>query len=435
MAALSKLVAWAQGAPVLHSNCYETIHTWEPDCNTAWLVAVPEALRFSFKTYASFYLVTTLVGAKGNLKKIDWSKFTKDTLRSTVFLTCNLIFYLSFLCQIRRVVGFHSIPTLGYSNGILSSLCAILVEKKSRRPALALYLTNLASETLYRQLSNHGYLQTIPHGTFIPFAIGLALFKYLSTKGGLGKSMDGFLSSALQDKPDSGNSHIVNVGSVVQKNLPRAFKEMIERLKKDCGKTAACDHDDSCVYNGSKVFFHNASIGLALSSILSIVKNITKPGKIPAALISRDNLKMPLFFGLLPAIYHRARFRRLDAYSTEFPPLLSAHARNFETLSLQPLLAFYTHLVETGRARWIKHGDVLLYAISCGYVLGCATFEPHAIRKGYIHFLEGLTGNKIKQFNRWHFDFYGAESSKLYGRPDFNLNPKFVTMNPDMKPY
>lgn len=58
-----------------------------------------------------------------------------------------------------------------------------------------------------------------------------------------------------------------------------------------------------------QVFFHNASIGLALSSILSIVKNITKPGKIPAALISRDNLKMPLFFGLLPAIYHVSTWR------------------------------------------------------------------------------------------------------------------------------
>ncbi|GMR61792.1 hypothetical protein PMAYCL1PPCAC_31987 [Pristionchus mayeri] len=452
MGALSKFVAWAQGAPVLHTNCYETIHTWEPDCNKAWLVAVPDALRFSFKTYATFYIVTTLVGAKGNLKKIDWSKWTKDTIRSTIFLTCNLIFYLFFLCRIRHLVGFHSIPTIGYTNGIVASFCALLVEKKSRRPALALYLTNLASETLYRQLSNHGYLRTIPHGTFIPFSIGLALFKFLSTQGGLAKSLDGFLSSALQDKPDSGNGHVVKIGKTVHKNLPGAFKEMIERLKNDCGKTEHCDHEDSCAYNGSKVFLHNASIGLAISSILSILKNITNPGKIPSALLSKNNLKMPLFFGLLPTIYHASRclLNRVPSSTLRPSPRVRdivAAAAAGSSMIVNPNIsismfvmwkaieAFYTHLVDTGRARWIKHGDLILYAISCGYVLGCAAYEPHAVRMGYIHFLEGLTGNKIKQFNRWHYDFYGAESSKLYGCPEFNLNPKFVTMNPDFKPY
>ncbi|GMT07699.1 hypothetical protein PENTCL1PPCAC_29873 [Pristionchus entomophagus] len=452
MAALSKFVAWAQGAPVLHTNCYETIHTWEPDCTKAWIVAVPEALRFSFKTYATFYIVTSLVGAKGNIKKINWNKWTKDTLRSTVFLTCNLIFYLFFLCRIRHILGFHAVPTLGYTNGILASFVSILIEKKSRRPALALYLTNLASETLYRQLCNHGYLRTIPHGTFIPFSIGLAMFKYLSSKGGLGKSLDGFLSSALQDKPDSGNTHILRIGSTVEKNLPASFKEMIERLKKDCGKTAECDHEHSCVYNGSKLFLHNASIGLAISSILSVVKNITKPGRIPTALLNKSNLSMPLFFGLLPTIYHASRclLNRVPSSTLRPSPrvrdIISAAAAGSSMIASpnisismfvlwKSIEAFYTHLVETGRASWIKHADVILYAISCGYVLGCAAFEPHAIRKGYITFLEGLTGNKIKQFNRWHYDFYGAESSKLYGRPHFDLNPKFVTMNPDMKPY
>ncbi|GMT35145.1 hypothetical protein PFISCL1PPCAC_26442, partial [Pristionchus fissidentatus] len=451
--ALSKFVAWAQGAPVLRTNCYETIHTWEPDCTQAWIYAVPEALRFSMRTYATFYIVTTLIGAKGNLKKIDWKKYTTDTLRSTIFLTCNLIFYLSFLCKIRQLMGFFAIPTIGYTNGVLSSFFAILIEKKSRRPALALYLTNLASETLYRQLCNHGYLRTIPHGTFIPFAIGLALFKYLSSKGGLGKSMEGFLSSALQEKDDSGNAHIVKLGNTVHKNLPGAFKEMIERLKTDCGKADNCEHQHSCAYNGSKVFLHNASIGLAISSLLTLLKNIRKPTAIPSALLSQGNMKMPLFFGLLPLIYHSSRclINRIPSSTLRPTPqirdIVSAAAAGssmiaFPNISISMFVmwkaieAFYTHLVESGRASWIKNGDVLLYSLSTGYVLGCAAFEPHAIRKGYIQFLEGLTGNLIRKFNRCHYDFYGAESTKLYGCPNFDLDPKHCTINPDlMRPY
>ncbi|KIH49111.1 hypothetical protein ANCDUO_20815, partial [Ancylostoma duodenale] len=89
-----------------------------------------------------------------------------------------------------HLLGFFTVPTMGWLTSTLASLCAILIEKQSRRPALALYTTNLASETLYRQLYNHGYLFNVKYGECIPFAIGVGLFMFLRSRGKLQPAME-----------------------------------------------------------------------------------------------------------------------------------------------------------------------------------------------------------------------------------------------------
>ncbi|ETN72275.1 hypothetical protein NECAME_18924, partial [Necator americanus] len=74
---------------------------------------------------------------------------------------------------------------MGWLTSIFATFCAILIEKQSRRPALALYTANLASETLYRQLCNHGYLFRMKYGECIPFAIGVGIFMFLRARGKL----------------------------------------------------------------------------------------------------------------------------------------------------------------------------------------------------------------------------------------------------------
>uniref|UniRef100_A0A1I7WJ87 Uncharacterized protein n=1 Tax=Heterorhabditis bacteriophora TaxID=37862 RepID=A0A1I7WJ87_HETBA len=129
MPILSKL-AHSLGLQILTTNCYETIHTWEPDCLKAILVSDTFFVFSYFQQIQSNSIVidycnyiycillgnkntvkanlkhlilsiTSLIAKKGNLRKIDWKKFIYDVLRSTMFsllklkiLTCNIMSYI-----------------------------------------------------------------------------------------------------------------------------------------------------------------------------------------------------------------------------------------------------------------------------------------------------------------------------------------------------
>lgn len=56
MPALSKL-AGSFGLRLLPQNCYEVGHTWTPSCTEATFDIVKSAFVYSFKTYATLYVV------------------------------------------------------------------------------------------------------------------------------------------------------------------------------------------------------------------------------------------------------------------------------------------------------------------------------------------------------------------------------------------
>ncbi|TMS36205.1 hypothetical protein L596_003431 [Steinernema carpocapsae] len=192
---LSKLFGGKLGFKILTAECYEYAHVWHPNCNLAIWDAVFDGFFFSFRTYATFYIVCIFCVffafvVECNRYKTgspeDQVRFAAQRYSPLVRLSdrqpCG-VFVLAMQSTVSpnfyQLLGFAIWPTVGFVNGWLSSFFAILLENRKRRPMLALYLTNLASETLYRQLVNHGYLRSYKHGECVPFAIGLAGFVYL----------------------------------------------------------------------------------------------------------------------------------------------------------------------------------------------------------------------------------------------------------------
>ncbi|KAH7732032.1 hypothetical protein AAVH_00930 [Aphelenchoides avenae] len=92
----------------------------------------------------------------------------------------------------------------------------------------------------------------------------------------------------------------------------------------------------------------------------------------------------------------------------------------------------YLELAAKGYAPLFKHGDTLLYTLSCGYVLGNAVIEPQSLRRSYYNFLCGLTGNKLKLFNRRLFKDWGFDSNIMFEDYVPTLDPKYTTINPDL---
>ncbi|CCD68559.1 Transmembrane protein 135 homolog [Caenorhabditis elegans] len=437
MGALSKL-AHSLGQPILTATCYETIHTWNPDCNGAFFDALPVGLIFSLKTYASFYLITNVVSKRGRLDKINWKKFGIDVCQSSLFLVTNMCFFLILLCKFRKWLGFFTPITMGLVSSILASGIAILVEKKSRRPALALYLINLASETYYRHLANHGYVTMHTYGECIPFGIGLMLFTWLQSIGRLPKSFNGFMNVALKSN--------VSENLINEKKIPDNFRLFLEKLRSDYKKTELCNHPHSCVSHSVESFAKNMTFGLTASSVLTVIRNvrtiIKNPLNLITLLVSKENLKLPLFAGFLPFIFNATRcsLNRVKYVPPVLNNVFSAGLASvamafYPTVSIamyclwKAIETVYFDLVDRGYLPKFKNGEVILYAITTGYVLWNAVVEPRAIRRGYLNFLFGLVGGKISLFNRRLYDHFGFVSRDVYTKiPEFD--PKYAMINP-----
>lgn len=105
---------------------------------------------------------------------------------------------------------------------------------------LALYLTNLASESLFYQLRNRGYVKSLPHGQTIVFSIGLALLFYFRSKG-ISSDMHTILHY----------THQLGKGEKLKQHWtqPLWFNDALNKIRTSFGKSGHCEHEHSCVSN------------------------------------------------------------------------------------------------------------------------------------------------------------------------------------------
>ncbi|CAJ0582372.1 unnamed protein product, partial [Mesorhabditis spiculigera] len=396
MPVLSKFFGSQLGLKVLTTNCYETCHTWEPDCS----LAIQACLDLG-----------ELVRAKGDPRKLRFRKLLLSILQSSCFLTTNLVAYLFFMCRIRHLLGFWVWPTLGLTNGILSSFTAILIEKASRRPALALYLTNLASETFFRQAVNHGYISYIPNGQWIGIEEHSVLPKWIWAR------------------------------------FPETWKATFKGLR-GYPKADTCLHPHSCVSSVVEPSIRNFLIGFAASSLLTVFKNFgvlrKSPLKLLPLLVAKSNLRIPGFLASLPFLYNTTScLIEHQVPNFKWKPAIAglvsgAGMRLFPNVTIAMYMFWkaiehlYDDLVARGYIPKFRHGAIMLYTFATGYVLFVAAIEPHALRTGYYKFLMGLSGNRLAVFNRRLFDEVGFRSSKMFPNWRPRLNAAYLTQNPEL---
>ncbi|EJD74037.1 hypothetical protein LOAG_18594 [Loa loa] len=435
MSVLSKFLVDTFGLKINKATCYEMVHTWNPDCYGAIADSLLHGWLFSFKTYIIFYGLTNIFSAK-DVRQVRWRKILTDSVRSSVFLTTNLIIFLWLTCQLRKILGFFTVPTLGFINGMISALLAILIENRRRRPLLALYLTNLASETAYHQLVNHGYLKYIPNGTVIIFGIGLAGLLHLYCRDklhiNLRKSIEYVL---LIDGTKELFSH-----KIIQR-VYSPIGTVLLMLRQRYAKHSLCQHQYSCISRFIEVFLNNFSQALIWSICMVILKigkgMIRQPATSIRRILRFRTLRLPLFYGFLALLFQVSRCGyswctnqvsplslcgAIGGLSLFFYPNISIAMYVFWKFVEGFFFSYYNNLM-------IPYGDIILYALSTGYVAWNAVIEPQALREGYWKFLAGLTGNKIEQLNRRLFDSFGYNSSKKFPHFIPKLDPRFTLLN------
>lgn len=65
----------------------------------------------------------------------------------------------------------------------MSSMCAILIERPSRRGLLCLYVSNVATETLFNMACSRNICRPIPYGQVMIFGVSIATLLYYYRKG------------------------------------------------------------------------------------------------------------------------------------------------------------------------------------------------------------------------------------------------------------
>ncbi|EPB78398.1 hypothetical protein ANCCEY_02547 [Ancylostoma ceylanicum] len=269
------------------------------------------------------------------------------------------------------------------------------------------YKAILASETLYRQLYNHGYLFNVKFGECIPFAVGVGLFMLLRARGKLQPSMEKVLNFSHSVTP---NTDILDL-----KKVPDDFHALLHKLRYDFGRTASCEHKYSCASVAVESFVKNFAVGTGISAVLTLLGNLrkllTNPLMISKILFSSNNLKLPLFSGLMPFLFHvtrcllnRSRRCNTVVNNTVAGMVSAASMTAYPSVTI----AMYTMWkgIEESEGATVMLGKISVYTRRNG------------------------KSNRIKVFNRDLYEHFGFQSKLLYPNARPVLDTKYVTLNP-----
>uniref|UniRef100_A0A8C9Z1T2 Transmembrane protein 135 n=1 Tax=Sander lucioperca TaxID=283035 RepID=A0A8C9Z1T2_SANLU len=399
MAALSKIP---------HS-CYEIGHTWNPSCVQSAVDVARGALEVSFKIYAPLYLIAAVL--RRRKKDYYLKKLLPEILWSTSFLATNGSLYIVFFCILRKLFGGFYSWSAGFGSALPASYIAILLERKSRRGLLTIYMANLATETLFRMAVTRGIIKPITHGE-VRLHGGLSELKVKGAWDGL----KGFAFSALKCK--KGPRH------------------------------RCCKHyQDNCISYCVKGFVRMFSVGYLIQCCLKVPSAFrhmfTKPSRLPSLFYNKENFQLGAFLGSFVSIYKGTSclLRWLRNIDDELHALIAgflAGISMFFYKSTTISMYLFSKLVETiyfkgieaGRFPYFPHADTVIYAISTAICFQAAVMEVQNLRPTYWKFLLRLTKGRFALMNRQLLDVFGTQASRDFKGFVPKLDPRYTTVLP-----
>ncbi|KAL3246102.1 hypothetical protein MRX96_057967 [Rhipicephalus microplus] len=466
-------------------NCYEIGHTWTPSCVDASVYVGLHAFRESLKIYLPLYAASLVYSKRYDGTAVK--RTLQAVLISSFFLSFNAFAFIAVFCSLRRLVGRFNFLNASYLPGFLASLLAILIERKSRRQALAIYVCNIASETIFRMRVSRKDFRPIKHGEVMLFSVASALFLYVIRRSGfsndpvsrafqfivgreevLSSSPRGSCSHTPSSSGSSPTPPILRAGvdsppedlAARSEAQEKAWQlvHYVSRLLDDQGSwmqkrlTAlglnarhwSCGHKRGCAAHVFQGFLRSFMLGCGLRVLFRLVaarRHLAQDvSRVYPTLLRRDNLWLGAFLGSFAGIYRLVSCLlrwsgdgRSDWHA--LPAGLLAGLSMFWYPSPSIALYLVWKLVENvymagmdnGVLPCVPNAPVLLYSVSCAVLFYAAVFEPHNLRPTYWTFLNRLSCGRFSLLNRHVYDMFGVHSSKLFD--DFwpKLDLKFTT--------
>uniref|UniRef100_F6YA15 Transmembrane protein 135 n=1 Tax=Xenopus tropicalis TaxID=8364 RepID=F6YA15_XENTR len=427
MAALSKSIP--------HS-CYEIGHTWNPSCFGSYLQITQGAMEEAFKIYAPLYLVAAIL----RRKNLDYyiHKLLPELLQSTSFLTANGSLYIAFFCILRKLLGRFYFWTPGFGAALPASYAAILIERKSRRGLLTIYMAN---QVLLFCITAALYM------FFFRCRDGLKGFAFSALKFIVGKEE----IPAHTLVPESMYARAEEKKSKEQRGLSRSsIKKLMDTICKHGPRHRCCKHyEDNCISYCVKGFIRMFSIGYLIQCCLRIPSTFrhlfTKPSRLLSLFYNKENFQLGAFLGSFVSIYKGTScflrwVRNLDdelhAIVAGFLAGISMMFYKSTTISMylasKLVETMYFKGIEAGKCPYFPHADSVIYAVSTAICFHAAVMEVQNLRPSYWKFLQRLTKGRFALMNRKALDVFDSEASKTFNNFVPKLDPRFCVVKPEL---
>lgn len=429
-------------------NCYEVGHTWTPSCTDAALDIALTVFNQAIRMYGGLYILSHLVFSrkKGQLTDAETLKSVLlSILRSSLFLGFNAYTMIGGFCLTRKLSGRFYYVLCATLPAFVGSLLAIQIERENRRPALAFYCANIASECLFRIAVSRGYLKSLPYGEIMLFTLSISILLYMIRKNGFGSDPVSLVLRFFIGKGETNRE---------------LEKKSSESCSGNCGgdnssttwypaKKVTCAHDESCLQYTLMGFLRPFLLGTVgqgiLSSVLRSRTFLNKSfQKILQALLhnftSSRSLRFGLFLGSFCGIYKGVncllRSQECDPQSLILPgqgdtpwkdwhSVVAASLASFSML-LSPNSTISLYLVwktiETVYFQGVKGGYLkfpnetlcTLYAVSVMIIFYTGVLEPSKLRGSYMKFIDRITHHRLHLINRNLLDVFGTGASDGY---------------------
>lgn len=429
------------------------VHPWTDSCVSATTGLGLQTLQESLKIYTTVYIIAFLIKRKIPSKR-DIKKTVLGILQSAAFLSWSGFSYSLFICLLRRILGRFYFPTVSFLPCFLSSLSAIVIERSSRRTLLCLYVSNVATETLFRMGVWRGYFSPIPKGEVYIFAVSVAvllyffrskinkqdqLYKILRIIVGRYEEIECFktnlqASSRNIEIDDADNSKDIQRSSsqnykfsILRKSF-EACKCIIDTLKAQ-SKHISCPHPYSCAHyilvDSARIFSYGVCGQVALKLIFQFKRLLQKPKLLKMTIFQRENLNLAIFLGGFTGLYRliSCLLRRIfhkDSHTYAIPAGLVASitfmAYPNTTVALyfmwKALQLLWNDATENGKVPEVKWFVIFLYCFSTATLFHAAIIEPQNLRSSYWKFLYKVSGGRIAAMSRIALNEFGLETSK-----------------------
>eukprot|EP00028_Trichosphaerium_sp_Am-I-7-wt_P013070 CAMPEP_0168509660 /NCGR_PEP_ID=MMETSP0405-20121227/930_1 /TAXON_ID=498012 /ORGANISM="Trichosphaerium sp, Strain Am-I-7 wt" /LENGTH=419 /DNA_ID=CAMNT_0008527205 /DNA_START=125 /DNA_END=1381 /DNA_ORIENTATION=- len=166
---------------ILTWPAWRVVHPTERNSNKFFLKMLMEIFSSAAKVYTPIYAISTYFS---NGRKID-VKYAKEviiaTLRSSSMITVNTVCFGWLTCKLLEYVKEHR-PIYYLSCALASSYSGIMIEKQSRRGALASYVGNITLETIWRMARARELVAPFTGGLTLLFASAMSILYYLFTQ-------------------------------------------------------------------------------------------------------------------------------------------------------------------------------------------------------------------------------------------------------------
>lgn len=421
--------------------------------------------------YAMLYTFSQLAVQRKYDLPSTWET-VKSILRSSFFIFFHAYNGSVMGCALRRGFGRFYYRVLVCAPALISSYLALIIEKPSRRQALAFYLLNMASEIVYRMAVTKGYFKPIKHGETLLFALSLgAWYNIIKTHGFGHDPVSGAVKvligrdeakSRSRKQHECGQKELTISNNRSDKSIEATNSNESENVinsfgnKHLGGSHQTCPHlmangqRSSCLWYVLEPIPSRFLLGYSIQSVLKLAAKpyllIAQPRKaIRASLASSQSFRFGLFLVSLVSTGRLTNCllrRYFQSNSHPSQGLVSGFVAGLSMLiSPKSSLSMYVmwkaveqyYLIEASKKenvrtrRYFNFTILTIYAISAATILYTFALEPKFVRPSYMKFLDNISDHRLHQLNRMVLDVFGTGSSIGYEDYFPDLDPRYMS--------